>query len=221
MFRKSFQHLETVVAGLVFPNPAGVPYVIRKKRFKCFRPAPKAGFLTVTPPSEHILSWIKALKSEPDSSLLAVDIQTDIVRTFSLVYDFPDLIIIDPDSNVGIGAADISDTHDLLDELVSLRLCYERYTPVFLRLAQGLSQGELKSLLGACQLNSLDGVVLPNFASLQQVKELTLGRVPMICPVATPEEGLQALEAGACLVELPSSKGINKLFKALENKQLA
>lgn len=220
MFRKSYQHLETEVAGLVFPNPAGVPYVIRDRRFKWLRPAPKAGFLTVTPPPENILPWIKALKSEPETSLLAVDIRQDILRTFSLVYDFADFIIIDPDNNLGIGASDISDTHDLLDELVSLRLCYERYTPVFLRLPRETNADELKSLLGACQMNGLDGVVLSGMASLAQVREITLGRVPLICPVHTTEEGLQALENGACLVEFSSSKGISKLLNSLEKKQL-
>ena len=221
MFQKRYQHLDTEVAGLVFPNPAGHPYVIQKKRFKWLRPTPKAGFLTVTPPQDNILFWIKSLKSEPETSLLAVDLKTDIVRTFSLVYDFADFIIIDPDSNLGIDAVDISDTHDLLDELVSLRLCYERYTPVFLRLEQGISQDELKSLLGAAQLNGLDGVVVPSYSLLAKVKELTLGRVPLICQVANPEEGKSALENGACLVELPSSKGLNKLLSSLVDKQEA
>lgn len=221
MFRKNYQHLETEFAGLVFPNPVGHPYTLLKKRFKWLRRAPRAGFLTLTPPQEDVLNWIKSLRSEqPENSLLAVNIHTDIIRTFSLVYDFADFIIIDPDSNVGIDAVDISDTHDLLDELVSLRLCYERYTPVFLRLGQGTSPDELRSLLGACQLDGLDGVVVPNLASLAQVREITLGRVPVICPVKSIPEGLQALENGAGLLELPSSKGLNKLLSILEDKQL-
>jgi hypothetical protein len=221
MFRKSYQHLETEIAGLVFPNPVGHPYTLLKHRFKWLRRAPRAGFLTLTPPQDDILNWIKGLKSEqPENSLLAVNIHTDIIRTFSLVYDFADFIIIDPDSNVGIDAVDISDTHDLLDELVSLRLCYERYTPVFLRLGQGTSPDELNSLLGACQLDGLDGVVVPGLASLTRVRDITLGRVPIICPVNSPADGLQALENGATLLELPSSKGLNKLLSALENKQI-
>jgi len=222
MFRKrNVQSLETEFAGLVFSNPVGHPYTLLKKRFKWLRMAPKAGFLTLTPPQDDILNWIKGLKSEqPGNSLLAVDIKTDIVRTFSLVYDFADFIIIDPDSNVGIDAVDISDTLELLDELVSLRLCYERYTPMFLRLGLGTSPDELKSLLGACQLDGLDGVIVPGLAYLAQVRDITLGRVPIICPVNTPADGLQALENGATLLELPSCKGLNKLLNTLENKQV-
>ena len=221
MFRKRDQHLETEVAGLVFPNPAGVPYVLKEHRyFKCFFKSPKAGFLVLMPPRENILPWIKSLKSEPDSTVLAVDIHSDIVRTFSLVYDFADLIIVDPDSDQGIGAADISDTQQLLDELVSLRLCYEHYTPVFLHLSHGISHEELEALLGTCQLNGLDGVVAPNLAMLGQIREMTLGRIPVACMASTPEDALHALENQASLVILTSSKGLNKLLNSLENKQI-
>ena len=106
-----------------------------------------------------------------------------------------------------------------MDELVSLRLCYERYTPVFLRLAHGTSREELKILLGACQLNGLDGVVVSQLSMLAPVREITLGRVPVICCVKTPEEGLQALEGGASLLELPDTKALYKLLTALDNKQ--
>ena len=218
--RNSVQHLQTEVAGLVFPNPAGVPSVIHKTRFSWLHRAPEAGFLVLTPPShEEVLPWIKGLSGERGSSILAVDIKTDIVRSFSLVYDFADFIIIDPDSDMGIDAVDISDIQSLLDELVSLRLCYERYTPVFLRLSHGTSPDELKFLLGACRLNGLDGVVVSHLSMLGTVRELTQGRVPVICRVNTPEEGLQALEGGASLLELPDAKPLGKLLKALENKQ--
>ena len=215
------QNLVKEVAGLVFTNPVGMPYTIKKGHFSLFQGVPKAGFLTLTPPKESVLGWIRGLDKEQfGASRLAVDLSADIVRNFSLIYDFADFIIIDPDNNLGIGASDISDTHDLLDELVSLRLCYERYTPVFLRLPRETNADELKSLLGACQMNGLDGVVLAGMASLAQVREITLGRVPLICPVHTTEEGLQALENGACLVEFSSSKGISKLLNSLEKKQL-
>ena len=126
------------VAGLIFQNPVGMPYTIKKRRFSLFCRAPKAGFLTLTPPKEQVLAWIRGLEGEKfGESLIAVNISRDIVRNFSLVYDFPAFIILDPDSDNGIGATDISDTQVLLDEIVSLRLCYERFTPIFLRLSHG------------------------------------------------------------------------------------
>lgn len=209
------------LAGLVFQNPVGTPYTIKKRRFALCNRAPKAGFLTLTPPKEQVLSWIRGLEHEKfGDSLIAVNISRDIVRTFSLVYDFPAFIIIDPDSDNGISATDISDTQVLLDEIVSLRLCYERFTPIFLRLSHGLPEDELKYLLNACQLAGLDGVVAPNPKIVTRVREITLGRLPVIGMAQSQEEALQALDNGADLVEASiGPHGLKKLVKTLEKRQ--
>lgn len=220
MFGKSVQNLQVEVAGLVFQTPVGIPYTIKRRRCKWFQRRPNAGFLLLTPPKDNILPWIKELKSEPENSILAVDIKTDILRTFSLVYDFADFIIIDPDSDLGIDASDISDTQSILDELVSLRLCYENYTPVFLSIAHDTNDEELKALLSACQMNGLDGVVVRGLDMLDQVAQITLGRVPVICQVSTPEEGIKALEQGALLLQITNCKALNKLLKSIEDKQV-
>ena len=218
MFRKNTKSLEVEVSGLVFQNPLGVPYTLKKRRFKCFHPAPKAGFLLLTPPQNDVLAWIKALQTElPEGAILAVDVHTDIIRTFSLVYDFADFIIVDPDSDSGIGATDMADIVALLDEVVSLRLCYEQYTPVFLRLSHGITPEELHSLLETCQMSGLDGVVVPTSAMVARVMDITQGRVPVIGMAQNPEEALQNLQEGACLVEAgPLFRGVKSLLKKLE-----
>ena len=220
MFRKNSHILDTSVAGLTFANPVGVPYTIRNQRFKFLHRAPSAGFFILTPPQDHVLSWIKDLKKDPvNDAILAVDIKTDIIRTFSLVYDFADLIIVDPDTDNGIESTDLADTVSLLEELVSLRLCYEHYTPVFLRLAHGITPEELHTLLDTCQLGGLDGVFVPSLMMYSKVKELTLGRFPAVCMVQNPEEALLALKEGVSLVEAkPGFKGLNKLLKTLEKQ---
>ena len=223
MFGNSSKILETEVAGLVFSNPLGIPYSMDRHRRLCaLHTAPKAGFLVLTPPKDNVLTWIQRLKTECVSGpLKAVNVKSDIVRTFSLVYDFADLIIIDPDSDNGIDSPDLSDTVALMDELVSLRLCYEYYTPVFLRLTHGLTPEELHTLLDTSQLSGLDGVVVPSLAVAASVKEMTLGRFPVICRVQSPEEGLQAHQEGAVLLEAaPNFRGIGikKLLKKLEKE---
>lgn len=213
--------LQKEVSGLVFTIPVGMPYTIKKRRFSLFHRAPKAGFLTLSPPQEQVLSWIRGLEQEKTGScLLAVNIRTDIVRTFSLVYDFPAFIIVDPDSDNGIDASDISDTQVLLDELVSLRLCYERYTPLFLRLSHGLSEEELHCLLSSCQLSGIDGVVVPSPQMITRVREITKGRLPVIGMARNQEEALQAFDNGASLLEVQmGSIGLKKLVKTLEKRQ--
>lgn len=213
------QNLVKEVSGLVFANPVGIPYTIKKRRFSLFHRIPKAGFLTLTPPNESVLAWIRGLDKEKfGSSLLAVDLSSDIVRNFSLVYDFADLIIVDPDSDNGIGARDISDTQVILDELVSLRLCYERYTPFFLRLKHGLSEEELQYLLGACRLAGIDGVAAPA-QLVPHINALTQGRLTVIATLDGPEKAAQALQEGASLLEVNiGCRGLKKLLKTLEKQ---
>ena len=220
MFRNSSKNLETEVAGLVFKNPLGIPYVLKKRSFLCPNCAPNAGFVLLTPPSDNVVGWIKGLKSHSrEDSLLALDLKADIVRTFSLVYDFADFLVIDPDTDNGIDAADLSDTVALLEELVSLRLCYEHYTPVFLRLTHGITPEELQTLLNTSRLSGLDGVAVPTLSLYYKVRELTDGRVPVICMVQDVEEGLLALHEGVSLLEAkPGFKGLNKLLKKLEKQ---
>ncbi|MBR4775588.1 MAG: hypothetical protein IK008_05785 [Bacteroidales bacterium] len=212
--------LEREVSGLFFTNPVGVPYTIKKRGFSLFRPAPKSGFLTLTPPEESVMNWIRGLeKKKMGNCVLAVNVNTDIVRTFSLVYDFAGFIIVDPDSDKGIDASDISDTQVLIDELVSLRLCYERYTPFFLRLRHGISEEELHYLLGACRLAGLDGVAAPA-RMVSRINALTEGRLTVIASANSQEEALRAFREGASLLELNDIGpiGVKKLLKKLETQ---
>ena len=207
------------IFGMVYSNPVGMPYTIKKRRVSLFHRVPKAGFLTLTPPNESVLAWIRGLDKEKlGDCRLAVDINSDIVRNFSLVYDFADFIIVDPDSDNGIGARDISDTQVILDELVSLRLCYEHYTPFFIRLKHGLSEEELQYLLGACRLAGIDGVAAPA-QLVSRINALTQGRLPVIATLEGPEMAIQALQDGASLLEVNIGPlGVKKLLKTLEKQ---
>ena len=218
-FKPHTQALQTEAFGLTFANPLGVVLPGAKiPRSSRFRENP--GFLTLTPPQNQVLSWTRSLQKVDRNLILAVDLTSDIVRIFSLVYDFSDLIIIDPDTDGGIGAIDISDTRSLLDELVSLRLCYERYTPVLLRLTHGLTQEELHTLLSACQIGGIDGVVVPAGRMLREAREITLGRLPAVADAEDADQALQALQDGACLVETRALRPVQlqKVLKTLEKQ---
>lgn len=217
-FKSHTQVLQTDAFGLSFANPLGcvVPLaqIPRSSRFH-----DNPGFLTLTPPQDHVLPWTRSLQNVSRNLVLAVDLTTDIVRNFSLVYDFADLIIIDPDTDGGIGAIDISDTRLLLDELVSLRLCYEHYTPVLLRFSHGLTQEELQTLLSACQMGGIDGVVVPAGRMLRETLDITLGRLPAVANVENAEQALQALQDGACLVETRLRPAqLHRVLKTLEKQ---
>lgn len=214
MRKKNLLALE--VAGINFVNPVGLTQGPEglKKRPLC---APKAGFIVATPPKENLIEWITKLQDFTREAVIAVNLQTDIVRSFSLLYDFAHFIIIDPESNNGIRSADISDITELIDEIVSLRMCYERYTPIFLRLSPAETPDELHPLCSYARLSGLDGLVAPDPQKVRMTLEECQHRVPVIGVAQNAESALQELQDGASLVQTDlSSLALKKLLKTLE-----
>lgn len=191
----------TEVAGIDFRNRLGLlyagdtPYIGHIRRCQC-------GFLTLTPSAkEYIPEWITDIQKFRKHTVLAVNLRTDILHSFALVYDFADLIIIDPDTDDGISSADISDMTTLLDEIVSLRLCYEHYTPVFLRLSRGDTPEEIQTLCSDALLAGLDGIVVPEKNMVRRTIDCCTGHVPVIGHADTPEDAREELREGAALIE--------------------
>ena len=77
--------LDTNVAGISFKNPAGLkqsPTIRQLRECRTFG----AGFVTLTPPSEDVLNWVLALQDYRKKTVLAINVATDLSRSFSLVY---------------------------------------------------------------------------------------------------------------------------------------
>ena len=218
--KKPRRSLSREVSLLSFRLPAGLLAGAENLKLpskKRFVPA----FLTLTPPDDQVLAWSTTLAPYREKCVLAINLSHDIVRQFSLVYDFADFIIVDPDADNGIASPDLSDITSLLDELMRLRLCYESYTPIYLRLAEGLTPEETGALLSACRLSGIDGVVVPGVRKVRFCNEQTLGRYPVIGSGAkSPEEALEQLQAGAVLVETQLRPlSYVRLVKLLENQE--
>ena len=199
-FARNKKSLALELLGLKFSNPVGVfrPADYPKK---CPRRYLKAGFLTLEPPKKEILEWISQLQKLREKTLLAVNLSEDILHTFSLVYDFADFIIIDPCEEKGIQSREVADISSLLDEIVSLRLCYEAYTPIFLRLSQDDSPEEIHSLVSCARLSGLDGLIAPNVGKLRLAMQECQFRMPVIGMARSPEEAIEELQAGAPITE--------------------
>ena len=199
-FARNKKSLALELMGLKFANPVGV---FRPDDYpkKCPRRYLKAGFLTLVPPQKVILDWISQLQKVRERTLLAVNLSEDILHTFSLVYDFADFIIIDPCEEKGIQSREVADISSLLDEIVSLRLCYEAYTPIFLRLSQDDSPEEIHSLVSCARLSGLDGLIAPNVGKLRLAMQECQFRMPVIGMARSPEEAIEELQAGAPITE--------------------
>jgi dihydroorotate dehydrogenase len=218
-FVKKKQNLLAVeMLGLHFANPVGL-MLPSDAPIKCPRRLQEAGFTCLTPPKDNVLEWVRNLQEIRKKTVLAVNLKTDIVRSFSLVYDFADLIVIDPDSDNGISSPDIADTAQLLDELVSLRLCYEHYTPIFLRLSHEDTPDEIHPLVSCARLSGLDGIVAPTAEKVRLTALECQSRMPIIGIAETPEDAVAELQAGATLVQTQlRPHAMNRFLKAIENQ---
>ena len=207
LFRKNnTDKLAIEVSGVLFPHPIGSSI-----------PCKSASFIVVTPPKEDVIKWISEVRNQFKGKAVIVDVSEDIQRNFSLSYDFADILVLNPNKNDGINAMDISDTVSMLDSLLSLRLCYEKYTPVYLRLSNELTPDELDTLLSYSRLSGIDGLAVQGHERVKNILALTQGRIPVMGCTDNPQEALQILEAGASLVELNAGLlAVKKTVKTLE-----
>ena len=220
LFKPHFRGLEKEVSGLRFSNPVGLFRKGESARIRALAGL-GVGFLTLTPDSDHIMDWIQHLAQQRHGQdvLLAVNLNKNIERSFSLSYDFADILIVDTNSNGGIDSPDITDIPLLLDELLNLRLCYERLTPIFLRLPRGLTPEELHSILSYCLLSGINGIVATGKSTVHQVLEFTQRRIPVIGCTSSPEEASAMLQDGASLIEMDVRPPMAlKLLKTLEKE---
>lgn len=199
IFRRKKQIPGVELWGLHLRNRVGLRPANR--RFLPRHVPDKLGFLTLEAPAGDLLTWAPSLAAYREKTLLAVNLRTDIAHAFSLLYDFADILIIDPDSDQGINSPDISDTTELLDEVTSQRLCYESYTPVLLRLSHAVAPEEIASLLSSCRIMGVDGIVAPGLANVQRILEESQGRVPVIGAASSAEDAREMLREGALLTE--------------------
>ena len=206
------------VCGIQFRNPVGVsfpegsPLPPTKKRIL-------AGFITLNPPKDNVLKWITELQTFREKTVLGVNLSTDIMRNFALVYDFADFIVIDPDTDSGINSPDVGDSAQLLSEIVSQRLCYEHYTPVLLRISHAVTPQELHPLLSFCQFYGIDGAIVHGSRKMSMAIEQTKGRLPIVGVAQNSQDAMELLDKGAVLVEtLLRPLPLAKLLKTMEKQ---
>ena len=239
-FRREHAALARDLFGIHFRHPVGLAPVL-ERQVDLLDEIDSIGFsFTGIIPGETPIEVVaERLQGRTSPIIAAVELraegeseeaaQDSMVRRFSLLYDFTDYFVIDINRESGLSSLDdFSDWTGLLDELLSLRLYYERYKPILLRIAPGHSEEQMTRILDFCLLSGFDGVVAPGIAKVRFCAEYTQKRLPIIGSgaITTPEEAIALLQAGASLVEV--AQGIRnqgrqtakRLLKALDNPQL-
>lgn len=210
------------VFGLHFYNPLGLGAGLDRKG-EMFATLEDLGFsfVEIGPlDATRTRSAINHIQEKPNEDILAACIKEDIITSFSLAYDFCDFFVIDQQNGID---------EQTIDQLLSVRMTYDEYKPVVVKLSEHLSQDELYKALDYCMYGGIDGIQVRNNAHVKLVYEYTKGRMPIIanCHIKSPSEALQLLQDGASLIELRSGlvsegpslvrKTLNYLEKGLQN----
>ena len=89
----------------------------------------------------------------------------DYVSAFSSIYDFVDFFVLNVSCPNVEGMSDLQDISylsDILDELLSLRLCYDVSKPILVKVSPDIEREQLDGILEYTRLSGIDGIVATN-----------------------------------------------------------
>ena len=215
-FRREHPALARELFGIRFRHPIGLaPVLERQDELMDLCDSIGFSFTGIIPGETPLQTLAERLQNRKTPIVAAVELRPDgtteeeakqrIIHQFSLLYDFADFFVIDINRESGLSSLDdFSDWTELLDELLSLRLYYERYKPILLRLAPGHDEEQMRRILDFALLYGFDGVVVPGLAKVRFCAEYTQKRLPIIGSgaITSPEEARALLQAGASLIEV-------------------
>lgn len=167
-------------------------------RPRLFRlPADKALVNRMGINNKGVANAISHIKSDPPKVILCAsiakntgsasekDIAEDYRKAFSFLYDFVDMFTVNvscPNVEGLRNLQDVSYLSDIIDPLLDLRICYDRYKPILVKLSPDIPHEELDEVLRYCMLSGVDGVVAGNTTTSRDGLATDAERVQAIGP---------------------------------------
>ena len=199
-YHRSASRLEKQLMGLTFSHPIGVAAGVDKRgeytdAMSCYSPA----FIEIGPLRDCRFA-IKHLQKRNSPTLILANLSNsqDLVRSFTLIYDFVDIIVL----NISHGTT----VSTVIDHLLELRRYNDTNRPILFKIASDMTQDDLVSVTEYMLGSGIDGVMVgPEL--LAKMRNLTLGLLPIItiAEISAPERAAQLLEAGADLIAVTNS----------------
>ena len=93
------------------------------------------------------------------------EVRSDYMRAFSALYDFVDLLTVNVSCPNVEGLQQLQEAGALarlLDPVLEMRLCYDTYKPLLVKVSPDLSREELDGVLHYCRMSGIDGIVACN-----------------------------------------------------------
>ena len=175
------------------------------------------------PPRRLLAANIAPLTSAPDCE----SVTRDLLQSFTFMYDFADLFVIDTFRKNRDGVAPLQSAEFLsesLDALIDMRFCYDRYKPILIRVDNDIRQGSLAGLLDYMMYSGLDGIIAGYESNplelVRRIGYFTGGRFPIIAcgGIDTPDEADELLAAGATLLQVDRRHARGILRHLIDNE---
>ncbi|MCQ2134953.1 MAG: hypothetical protein MJY88_08295 [Bacteroidales bacterium] len=234
--------LQTESLGILFPNPIGFAAGFDKNGRFCdvisdlgfgfiefgpITPKPESG---TDISNDGLLATIANLKDRRPKTIIAANIVhnsstsdemlvADYDKSFSLLYDFADMFVINASEKSQMKRSPMEDPEILseaMDVVLDRRLTMDKMKPVLVKVSPDIPYDQLDSILSYSMASGVDGIVAgdvnknnvnqfeKNLELVKHIDGYCKGRLDIIAcgGVLTPEEAAAMLDAGASLVEL-------------------
>ena len=127
--------------------------------------------------NKGVANAIEHIKSDPPKVILCAsiakntasvsesDVAADYTKAFSRMYDFVDMFTVNvscPNVEGLRNLQDVSYLSDVIDPLLDLRICYDTYKPILVKVSPDIPREELDEVLNYCMLSGVDGIVAGN-----------------------------------------------------------
>ena len=100
-----------------------------------------------------------------NSSSINDDASKDYESAFALLYDFVDMFVINISCPNVRGLSDLQDVSflsDILDKLLDLRMYFDEYRPILIKVSPDIPSQQLDEIIDYCLMSGVDGIVAGN-----------------------------------------------------------
>lgn len=213
------------LSGVIIPNPVGlVSGYDHNAKFYHLSANCMYGFISIGPVEadtatlKNIIASLRAHSTDAKINAVLSHRSTshgedaiieDYNFAFSMLYDFCDMFTIDTSisySDASTPLRDIALLKDVLNSMLQLRMCYQTYRPIIVKVRPEIPEASLDDLLDFARLSGIDAICV-SFgpacaATIKTIKEKTQGRYPIVgcVDVLRKKDCADLKKAGASLI---------------------
>ncbi len=108
---------------------------------------------------------IVAANISKNSTSINEDSAKDYEKAFALLYDFVDMFVVNISCPNVVGLSELQDVSflsDIVDKLLDLRMYYDEYRPILIKVSPDIPRPQLDEIIEYCMMSGIDGIVAGN-----------------------------------------------------------